>query len=151
MERPLTRITPAAPSAAFKTYQIAAPVSSHWRSASCAEVDCPAHQYGWSTTVDTATDLGQGQAYYIRRESGRSYREEQVGPGMVRFTFGPGQRCFRADTHRVRTGRPEIFAVRGGDWRGNPTGDKRQHQSPDDWLDDFATHQQYITDRRERG
>lgn len=149
--RPLNRIEPAAPPAAYRTYAITAPRQTHWRAATCAEVGCAAHTHGWTTTVDISTELGQGQAYYIRRESGRSYTEETTGPGLVRFTFGPGQRCFRSDTHRVRTGRPEIFVVRGGDWRGNPVGDKRQHTRAEHWVEDFAEHQDRIASRQQRG
>jgi hypothetical protein len=41
--------------------------------------------------------------------------------------------------------------VRGGDWRGNPTGYRRQHVNGEDWRDDFGEHQQNVADRIERG
>jgi hypothetical protein len=86
------RITPKLPPQAFKTYQIVAPVSSHWRPATCAEVECPHHLHGWSTTVDLSTDLGRRQASYITRESKRRYQADKAGGTLVRYTFEAGQR-----------------------------------------------------------
>ena len=155
--RPLFRPDPVGPAAAYKTYEIRSPRSTHWRPATCEQVDCAAYLHGWSTTVDTGTELGQGQAYYIRKQSGRSFQEEPAvfdftdSPGLVAFVFPPGQRCFRSDTHRIRLTRPEIFVVRGGDWRGNPAGTSRQHQRPEHWVEDFAQHQDRISTRLQRG
>lgn len=85
MARPLTRITPAGPVQAFETFGIQAPASTHWRSATCAElcerademrrrapllaeteregwlaeadgVDCKPHRSGWRTTVLRGSD-----------------------------------------------------------------------------------------------
>jgi hypothetical protein len=40
--------------------------------------------------------------------------------------------------------RPELYVVRGGDWRGNPRGEVRRHSGPDSWVNDFAEHQDRI-------
>jgi hypothetical protein len=49
-------------------------------------------------------------------------------------------------------GRPELFIVRGGDYRGNPLGTPtRVHARPEDWVEDFSTHTQAIADRLEKG
>lgn len=144
--RPTTRIQPLGPAQAYKTYQVLAPLSTHFRSASCAEVDCPAHLNGWSTTVDMTTELGQQQADYIRRHSGRHFTGDIVG-NLVTFTFAAGQECFRE--HHLPLDRPAIFLVKDGDWRmsQNP----RQHTNADDWVDDFANHQDALKTRLERG
>jgi len=148
--RPLTRADRLLlPAAAYRTYGIAAPADTHHRPATCAEVDCAAHLHGWVTTVDEATDLGQRQAHHIRSAAGRGYREERTAAGLTAFTFPPGQRCFRQ--HRTRVDRPELFYVRGGDWRGNPTGETYQHTRPADWVDDFATHQDRLATQQQRG
>ena len=146
------RVAPHLPAAAMKTYQILAPAGTHWRAATCAEVDCGAYLHGWATRVDEATDMGARQAHYIRRQSGRAFSAARDEAGLTVFTFPPGQRCFRASDHRVRLDRAEFFVVRDGDWRGNPRGTQpRQHVRAADWVDDFANHQQALANRLERG
>lgn len=144
------RIVPELPAAAYKTYAISSPLATHYRDASCSEVDCQAQEHGWRTVVDESTDLGQRQAAYIRRESGRKYTEERQPDTLTAFTFEAGQTCF--ESHKVSLQRPELFLVRGGDWRGNPRGDLPfQHGSPESWLDDFGTHQESLAEHIERG
>jgi len=149
--RPLNRpIAPVLPVGAYKTYEIDAPMATHWRAASCAEVACGAYLRGWRTVVDEHTPLGLAQASYIRRDSGRGFREERNEGGMTVFTFEAGQRCFKADEHRIKTGQPELFSVRGGDYRGS-TGRIHTFARAADWTDDFADHQQRIADRINQG
>ena len=143
------RFPPLLPAAAMKTFQIAVPLATHWHTVTCADAGCEAHEHGWVTTVDEGTELGQRQAHYIRRESGRRYAEERTPAGLTVFTFEAGQRCFAQ--HRGRNARPERFIERGGDWRGNPVGDVREHRRPDEWVDSFATHQDRLRTLRERG
>lgn len=144
------RIEPEGPVHAYKTYEILSPVDTHTRRASCAEVDCKPHQLGWITTVDESTELGQKQAFYIRRHSGRSFKElPGAAAGTVIFEFPPGEECFVE--HRVPLEREPFYVVRGGDWRGNPTRERRQHDRPEHWVEDFADHQDKIATRRQRG
>jgi hypothetical protein len=150
MTRPITRIQPALPAAAMKTYAIASPPATHTRPASCEEVDCRNWRRGWKTVVDENTDLGARQAHYIRKQSGRRYTAEHDEAGLTVFTFEAGQPCFTQ--HRKSLERPELFMVRSGDWRGNPRGDQPvQHKRPEDWVEDFATHQDQLADRLKRG
>lgn len=142
--RPLTRITPALPAGAFQTYRIISPPDVMVRAA-CEQAGCAAWRYGWETRVDEATDLGQAQAAYIRRQSGRTFREQHADAGLTVFRFEPYQRCF-AD-HRTR---PETYLVRGGDWRRD-LGLIRQHRHPADWVEDFGEHQSRIKQQHERG
>lgn len=146
--RPVTRINPALPVQAYQTYQVIAPPSTHWRKATCEEVECAAMASGWRSVIDEMTELGMRQAHYIRHVSRRRFREGRDA-GLTVFDFEPGQTCF-AD-HQVRTARPETYLVRGGDWRGNPTGQVRRHARAEDWLEDFAEHQDRIADRLQRG
>ncbi|MGE5828654.1 MAG: hypothetical protein ACM30G_09870 [Micromonosporaceae bacterium] len=127
---------PVGPVHAYKTYQIVSPVSTHYRDGDCDEAGCLAQAHGWRTVVDETTELGRRQAHYIRTASGRRFTEER-GP-LTTFTFEPGQRCFA--THKVPLERPELYVVRAGDHRGNPTGEVRRH-SPDSWVNDFGEHQ----------
>jgi hypothetical protein len=151
MRKPF-RIEPKLPAGAMKTYAIIAPRSTHFRPATCAEVDCPHYLNGWRTTVDMSTELGQRQAYHIAHDAGRSYQVEKVSATLVAFTFPAGQRCFRSADHQVRVGKPEIYVVREGDWRGNPRrAEPRVHKRPADWVDDFANHQDRLATRHAQG
>lgn len=147
--RPLNRLEPKMQPQAYKTYEIRRPLASHWRDASCAEVDCPAHLHGWSTRVDVSTELGARQANYIRLHSGRRFTVKEHG-NLVIFTFGPGQRCFRP--HRVPLEREPLYLVRRGDHRGDPTRSRpvtfRDGQS---FVDDFGEHQTRLADRLDKG
>lgn len=135
----INRIQPVGPVQAYKTYQLASPVSTHYRDGTCDEAGCLAQQHGWQTSVDETTELGQKQAHYIRKISGRRFTEQRT-IGLTVFVFEAGQRCFA--THKVPLDRPEFYVVRDGDWReyGRP----RMHSRPDDWVDDFAEHQDRI-------
>jgi hypothetical protein len=145
------RVTPNLPASEYRTYAIAAPRATHYRPASCAEARCAAHEHGWRSTVDERTDLGRAQARYVRLESGRRYTEHRdEGSGLTVFEFRPGQRCFSA--HQVSLDRPPLYVVRDGDWRGNPRGtEPRVHARPEDWVEDFATHQDRLSRLIERG
>lgn len=145
----MNRIPPKMPVQGYKTYGIVAPLSTHWRAATCEDVDCPAYQMGWTTTVNEADPLGERQAHYIRRESGRSFTEAKRPDGLTDFAFRPGQTCFRQ--HKARVEREELFVMRTGDHRGSPDGFRRQYDRPDQWVDDFATHQEEIARLNQRG
>lgn len=150
MRQQLNRLAPRLPAGRMKTYSITSPLPTHWRKATCAEVDCPAYASGWKSLIDESTELGQKQAHYIRKQSGRGFTEQREG-ALTAFVFEAGQPCFGADAHKLPTGRPELFKVRGGDWRGNPRGESRTHTRAADWVDDFANHQQALADRLARG
>lgn len=139
------RVPPALPAEAMKSYRIVSPQDTTVRAA-CEQVGCEAWRHGWETALDESTPLGQFQAAYIRQSSGRTFREMRTATGMTVFRFEAGQRCF-AD-HQTW---PERFAVRDGDWRGNPTGRGRVHANAADWVEDFGEHQQRLKDARERG
>lgn len=148
--RPINRITPALPAAAYKTYTLSAPLSTHWRPGTCEEADCQAYRNGWITRVDETTELGQKQAYHIRKMAGRRFREQREPAGLTAFVFEAGQACFTQ--HQVPLERDVRYLVQGGDWRGNPqqTG-TRVHKRGEDWLNDFAEHQDKLKTTLERG
>lgn len=147
----VNRVKPQMSAASYKTYEVRAPRSSHFRRATCAEMDCPHHLGGWKTTVDERTDLGKAQAHYIRKESGRRSTEHRDEHGMTVFTFEAGQECFQSQNHYTRLERDEIFLVRDGDWRGNPRGTGARRHNADTWLDDFANHQDALAEVQKRG
>jgi hypothetical protein len=141
-----------APPELYRTFAISAPLSSHWRDATCAEVECTSSAQGFTVTCDLRTELGLRQARYIRDHSGRSWTHEVLGSGvMIRFSFPAGQRCFAQ--HRVPLEREPIFVVRNGDHRGvgrGPAG-KRVFDRPEHWVETFAEHQQGLAETQARG
>lgn len=139
------RIDPNLPVGAYQTYSIRQPADTLVRAA-CEQVGCDAWARGWESSIDESTALGRQQAAYIRQSAGRTFREQRTSAGLTVFRFEAGQRCFAE--HRTR---PQLFAVRDGDWRGNPTGRTRQHSRPADWVEDFGEHQLRIADQQEKG
>ena len=133
----VNRATPKLAVHQTQSYEIESPRKTHQRKASCTEVGCKAQSGGWVTTIDESTVLGQRQAHHIRKESGRRFTETRTPEGLTAFTFVPGQTCF--GEHYVSLDRPEFYIVRDGDWRGNPTGRRRQHDKPEHWVDDLST------------
>ena len=111
-------IQPALSVAAYKSYEIKAPLATHWNVITCADAGCEHHETGWDSVIDERTELGQRQAHYIRRESGRRFREERQPDGLTRFSFEAGQKCFTE--HRGRNMRPERFVETGRRSPGQP-------------------------------
>lgn len=137
---------PAGPMQAYKTYGMAMPLRTHWRKATCEEVDCQPYRHGWACTVTADT-----RAEADIRNSGRYFLlPEMLEGGFIKFVFPSGQPCFRATSHRIQLERPALYVVRGGDGRGS-TGVIRKHVSGDDWVDDFRNHQDKIADAVGRG
>lgn len=141
------RIPPNMPPAAYQTFQIASPIETHWRPATCEEAGCEQYANGWRVRVE---GLSEADLHAIRT-SGRKSQRVDVADGETWLVFEPGQPCFKAAAHRVPLGRPELFIVKGGDWRGNPRGDFKQHQRPEDWIDQFANHQDKLAETLEHG
>jgi hypothetical protein len=52
--------------------------------------------------VDERTELGKGQATYIRTQSRRTFRESPTAEGLTVFRFDSGQRCFQEHQTRPR-------------------------------------------------
>jgi hypothetical protein len=138
------RIEPQLPPHMFKTYALVAPISTHRRPATCLESGCQAYRNGWVTRVPADGEA----ALYIRTSCGRRFTETRAANGEAEFTFGAGQACFAADRHSVSLEREPLYLVRGGDHRGNPSGERRAHARAEDWVDDFAGHQDKIQESR---
>lgn len=141
------RLEPAGPVGAYQTFQISAPVETHWRPATCAEVNCPQYLNGWRVRLD---GLPEADRWAIH-ESGRKYERREIAAGETWLVFEAGQACFAASEHKLPLGKPELFVVRGGDWRGNPTGEAYRHKRAEDWVDQFANNQDKIAEAVQRG
>lgn len=147
MPGPLFRIQPAMPAHAYKTFAMVSPIETHMRQATCEEVGCDHYTRGWRVHVEALTP----ELLHAAKTAGRRYREEHVADGQTYLVFEPGQPCFKAATHRAPIGRPPLFVVRDGDYRGNPRGTPSRQLRPDQWVDDFATHQDKLADEFKKG
>lgn len=134
------------PVTAVQTYQVLAPLATHFRKATCAEADCPHYLNGWRSVLPS----GDPRCDYIRHASGRRFTEQRLEGGLTEFTFPAGQQCFAAADHRIRLEREERFLIRSGDHRGNPDG-RVAEVGCASWVDDFGEHQERIADLAERG
>ena len=144
------RIEPTLAPEHMQTFQVESPIPTHTRPATCEEADCQAYLNGWRMKLDLGTPLGQKQAYYIKHDSGRSYKVIEQRDGLVVLEFAPNQDCFAQ--HRVRIDRPEIYRVKGGDFRGNPLKTvTRVHKKPEFWVEEFAENQDRIAKAIEKG
>lgn len=142
---------PVGPPEAYNSYTVAAPPRTHWRKASCEEYECQGFLYGFVTTVDLSTDLGQRQYHFITHDKKRAYTEQRVTMNLVKFIFKPGTICMNYDEHVVPIGRPPKLLVMGGDWRGNPRGFYRRHDRIEHWVEDFGLNQDKLADIHRRG
>jgi hypothetical protein len=142
----LNRVVPKLGAHAYKSYSWRQPLSSHFRRVTCAEAQCRDYVHGWVTVVDTATPLGQRQFDYLSHDRSRSWHMEKTGTSLVSFTYPPGNEGFDSARHEhyKPAGRPPVLLVQDGDWRGNPRGTQARIMRPEDWVDDFATHQERL-------
>jgi len=145
MQREINRLMPQGRVEDYQTFQITTPRDGAIVTA-CKDAGCQAWAHGWQTTVDERTQFGRAQAHYIRWQSGRTFREQKAADGRTVFRFEAFQRCF--EEHKTR---PELYVVRHGDWRGNPSGRVKQHQRPADWVEHFALNQQKLADQAQQG
>jgi hypothetical protein len=82
------------------------PKDTHWREASCREVDCLQYIGGWETVLP----WGDWANIEYIRSLGMRFREE-LDDQLIRFIFEPGQECFKgqAGGHRTPIERDPIF------------------------------------------
>ena len=141
----MMRVDPTLPVGAVETFQIAAPRSTHWRSATCAEVQCQPHLSGWVTKV-----LAGSPDEQLLRQARRNLwsRVEAAPDGFLNYHFTAGVKCLGAVRHRIRIDRPELFVLRDGDWRW--LGEPRVFDRSDQWVDHFATRLDQIKTAIER-
>jgi hypothetical protein len=153
----LSRPDPLMRPESYKTYSVVSPISTHFRPGTCAETDCPHYLNGWGVRLENLTpDLRETVKSATFERQGRQvkyrYTVQALADGHIYLVFEAGQPCFRASQHRVRIDKPPLFLVRDGDWRGNPRRTRaRQHLNPQNWVEDFAGHQQGLADEIAKG
>lgn len=137
---------PELPASAFQTFTIKRPrTPDFWRTATCDEIECEAWRDGWETRIDLSTELGQRQAAYIVKRSGRSFSQEREGD-MIIFVFTPGQRCFRE--HKVAIERDPIWIARPDNARPDRI---RKHTRGADWVENMQEEFGKVAEDRKRG
>ena len=109
-----------------QTYRASAPPATHFRGATCKEIDCPHYLAGWQTILPEAD---YDNVYWIQQVSGLRFTESRT-EGLITFTFAPGQDCFRRNEHRISLDRPQIFTVNNG--RGF------SRREPAQWVDEMG-------------
>lgn len=112
----------------MERFALSRPLETHWRPATCEEVDCPHYLFGWEIRLDPDDALFEALRADIRR-SGRRYREEGTEDGMRRFVFEAGQRCFAE--HRLPLDRDPVYT------HVRPSGQLIRHASWESWRDEF--------------
>tara|TARA_R100000501_G_C2566923_1_gene75347 strand:+ start:338 stop:715 length:378 start_codon:yes stop_codon:yes gene_type:complete len=111
-------------------YSIKAPLSTHWREATCEEVDCRKNIMGWETHCNISTQLGRDQVAYIRAgKSGRRYTERKDVEEIVIFSFGPGQQCFTSHTKKIEEKGHLLLREAGGQ--------RQVISEPERWMWEF--------------
>lgn len=143
----MNRIAPLMPAGAYKTFTVVAPLSTHFRPATCAEVECDKYLNGWRVRTDTLDE----QMIHTATHAGRKFQWLHVSEMENWLVYEAGQACFQASTHRTRVDKPELFIVRDGDWRGNPRGTEPEKHNADTWVDSFAHHQDKLSQAHQAG
>lgn len=136
------------PAHLMRTFQIDQPLDSHYRRATCAEVECSAQANGWIMGFDLDDRDKAASARWIRDHSGRTFTAALAGRKLT-LTFAAGQTCFAK--HRVPLEREPFYVVRGGDFRGNPTRYRYRHANADDFVDQWDNDLSKINAVKERG
>jgi hypothetical protein len=136
--RPLNRPDPVLPVTKMVTHAILQPLSTHWRPATCAEIQCEHYTSGWGLNTAGLPE----QTIALAKNAGRKFIVEHDENGAEVLLFEAGQSCFRAAEHRKLVDREPLFVSRSGDWRGNPDGPSarpRVFSGAEAWKDSIGT------------
>lgn len=146
----INRMPPRMGTRSYLTFAARTPLATHSRKATCAEVGCKAWTEGMTiplTGIDPALE-------HTARHSGRHFREVDgvmYGLGVGRYlVFAPGQPCFVSHKHRVSLERAAFYFVGRGDYRSFDI-QRATPRNEQDWVDQFANHQQQLREAQERG
>ena|ERR1700752_699238 len=131
----------------YVTYSMHAPLRTHHRPATCAEAGCQAYAKGFKMGFDLSDPEKAKAAEWIRLHSGRKFTVDESIPGKVILSFPSGQSCFQS--HTVSLEREPLYVVRGGDRRARVG--SRKVFTPENWVDNFANHQDRLYTRQQQG
>lgn len=158
----VNRIQPQMPTQNYTTFAIKSPISTHYRRATCAEVNCADYLNGWYLKIEgTPEDL-----LYLATHSGRRYTTGEVViekeveidgaitvvPDMFKaLIFEAGQGCFAEATHVKSLERQEFYFSGRGDYRSFSIRKAHLYDRPDQFVDDFDHHLTRIRRALEQG
>jgi len=145
MKRPLQRATPLLPTGSYTTYAIRQPLNTHFRTATCEEVDCWAFRNGWRIRVEGLSP----QDKYTATHSGRRWNRESVAEGETYFVYPAGQTCFQP--HRVNLERPAFLIMGRGDWRSFNPRLAKLYTDESEWVETFACHLDSLREKLNQG
>jgi hypothetical protein len=114
-------------------YQATYPLESHWRQATCKEVDCHNYVMGWVTRVVIGSDMDS----YIKEVSKtRKYNMVREG-GFNAYYFEAGQQCFSGEArqHRIKLERG-AWLTKNAPSR-SPLFLEQNAMDVDQWIDEF--------------
>jgi len=121
----------------YLTFAIRQPMQTHYRLATCAEVECGAYLGGWQLRVESLTP----ELLHVARNSGKRFKELEVTEGEHYIVYEPGQPCFNAMKHRISLERPAFFYAGRGHWsRMFSTRTAQQFKKPEHWAEGMAAH-----------
>jgi hypothetical protein len=145
LRRPLNRIEPKIPAGLMHTHLILQPLRTHFREATCEEVNCPQFLEGWFLQIDALPQ----EDIDLAKNAGRRWRQVHVAANENYLYFEPGQKCFKASTHRVNLDHDPIFVKKEGDHRGNPRRlDPIRFSGADSWANSLGENLDQIAWRR---
>ena len=106
-------------------FRVVSPIPTHWRPATCAELQCEPWRHGWKTIVPA----GSVQDDYIRHHSGRQFEIVRSDDSAnVAFYFPPGQVCFGShEGHITKLEREPLFI--------HSELQRKQVMEPQAWID----------------
>lgn len=119
-------------------FTVTTPPSTHWRLASCEEVDCEKWRNGYVAVVTEPNPDEIDALVRTVRQTGREFREERTEVG-VKLHFPPGTKCPRWQEHRVRVDREPLFihGYRGQSGQGRMVGENEWHERFAETLDEL--------------
>ncbi len=146
VERKISRPRPIGPPHAYQTYSVQTPKETHFRKATCAEINCDAWREGWTLRVQ---DLDE-RLWATIKASKKRYRRMDLTATEGYLIFEPGQACFHSFKHVTRIDKPEIYLVGRGDWRTFIPQRAQVFKKPEHWVEHMYDHLDLLK-RKSRG
>jgi hypothetical protein len=91
------------------SYRAIAPIGSHFRDATCAEVNCDKYVNGWWIALNPKDETHQQTVIDLKERTNLKYKTMQhIDPvngkpnGFIRYEFYPGQECLQNTINKTR-------------------------------------------------
>lgn len=139
-----------------QTYAIRSPQGTHYRPATCEEVNCSAWRDGWWLRGDLLPDVLKATVV----NSGKRYERLVITSAEVNevypeageyWVFEAGQACFRSGQHTVRLERPAFYFVGKHPVQQQLQIARATPMAEVDFVDHMGTHLDQLRTRIERG